>query len=113
MNRIARNAGPLPRDGRLENDMNCPNCDSAMKPGTVEVHGTLRSLLAFGLSWQALWWHEDAEKPKTLMEPRQPMKAFRCESCQTLVVPTPPAPPPPAIFRRVLNPIAEVFRPRD
>lgn len=92
--------------------MNCPRCDQVMKDGSIEVHGDFRTLMAYGLSYQRLWWHETHKKPVILLEPRMTVDAFRCDNCQTLVVPSPPSPPPPAIFRRVTNELAKtVFRP--
>jgi hypothetical protein len=84
-----------------------------MKPGILEIRGTLRTLLAYGLSYQSLWWQEDDETPTSLLEPRMPIEAFRCEKCRTIVVPEPPPPAPPAIFKRGRNELAyTVFRPR-
>jgi len=68
-------------------------------------------MLAYGLSYLALWWDEDGRKPTVLMEPRMRNTALRCDSCGTIVIPSPPPPPPPAIFKRMTNELARtVYR---
>ena len=91
--------------------MTCPVCGSPMKMGIVEINWKHRAVLPPGLYTQSLFWVEGGEEPSSVMASREQLKAFRCESCHTLVVPTPPPPATPAIFKRIPNPLARtVYR---
>ena len=57
-----------------------------MKSGTVVIR-TKYVFRAYGLQKGFLWWEAADEKPGVLLEPRQPVAAFRCEKCGTVVVP--------------------------
>lgn len=91
----SRGRNPSIHDSTLERYplwvMNCPQCESTMRPGIAELRGTVAFLLPRGGGYQELWWRTDGEESMIVLDSRTTTEALRCSDCGTLVVP--PAPP--------------------
>jgi len=66
-------------------DINCPNCGTPMVAGTAYVRGTVLGFLAFGRSYQHLWFQSETSKEK-IVESGGDRPAHRCPKCGAVTI---------------------------
>jgi hypothetical protein len=68
--------------------MHCPRCQTLMSAGELSFHEDWESFFVFGFGFETAWFQPmDGGKAQRLFKTTKRVKAYRCSTCATVILP--------------------------